>query len=71
MPNQQKWAGNAHAKRNSWSRGKGVYSMRGELKHGISLRKRELNRRVRHTKILFGYNSYKHLSPTVKMVEFS
>lgn len=25
------------------------YSMRGELKHGISLRKRELNRKVCHT----------------------
>ena len=58
----QKSPGNAHDKRNSWDRGKGSYSMRGELKHGIALRKRELNRKVRHSK---------RIKPTLKMVDFS
>ena len=71
MALQQKRPGNAADKRNSWERGKGAYSMRGELKHGIALRKRELNRKVRHSKLMLQHGSYKRIKPTLKMVEFS
>ena len=67
----QKSPGNAHDKRNSWDRGKGSYSMRGELKHGIALRKRELNRKVRHSKLMLQHGLYKRIKPTMKMVDFS
>lgn len=39
MTLQQRSPRNAHIKRNSWCRGNGSYSYRGELRHGISLRK--------------------------------
>lgn len=71
MALQQKRPGNADDKRNSWERGKGAYSMRGELKHGIALRKRELNRKVRHAKQMLQHSSYKRIAPTLKMVDFS
>jgi len=71
MPQQKKQPGNAYQKRNSWSRGKGAHSFRGELKHGISLRKRELNRIVRHTGGLLNHGLYKKVKPTAKMVDFS
>ncbi len=71
MPLQTKQPGSANDKRNSWARGKGAYSMRGELKRGISLRKRELNRKVRHTKQTLQNCSYKRVERTVKMVDFS
>ena len=68
---QQKRSGNANDKRNSWERGKGAYSMRGELKHGIALRKRELNRKVRHAELTLRHSSYKRIKSTLKMVDFS
>ena len=68
---QKKHPGNAHEKRNSWARGKGAYSMRGELKRGIALRKRELNRKVRHSKLTLQHGLYKRIKPTLKMVDFS
>ena len=68
---QQKRPGNANHKRNSWERGKGAYSMRGELKHGIALRKRELNRKVRHAELTLRHSSYKRIKSTLKMVDFS
>lgn len=71
MALQQKRPGSANDKRNSWSRGKGAYSMRGELKHGISLRKRELNRKVRHAKLMLQHGSYKRIKSTLKMVNFT
>ena len=71
MALQQKQPGNANDKRNSWTRGKGAYSMRGELKHGIALRKRELNRKVRHSKLMLQHGLYKRIKPTLKMVDFS
>ena len=71
MALQQKHPGNANDKRNSWERGKGSYSMRGELKHGIALRMRELNRKVRHSKLMLQYGLYKRIKPTIKMVDFS
>lgn len=39
MAMQERMPGNAHEKRNCWSRGNGPYSFRGELRHGISLNK--------------------------------
>ena len=49
MAMQERMPGNAHQKRNCWQRGSGSYSMRGELRHGISLNKKYLNRKVRHS----------------------
>ena len=64
--------GNAAAKRNSWSHGRGRNSMWGELKHGIVIRKKQLNRRVRHHKMeSMQHGQYKRLSPTILMVDFS
>lgn len=71
MALQQKRPGNAADKRNSWARGNGTYSMRGELKRGIALRKRELNRKVRHSKLVLQHSSYKHIKSTLKMVDLS
>jgi len=50
-PIQKKCPGNARQKRNCWSRGNGPDSMRGELRGGIRLNKKRLNRKVRHQKI--------------------
>lgn len=63
--------GNAHVKRNSWARGNGSYSYRGELRHGISMRKKELNRKVRHSKIDLQNADYKRIVKTVNMVNFT
>lgn len=41
-------SGTAKEKRNSWIRGNGPCSMRGELRGGISKNKKILNRKVRH-----------------------
>lgn len=41
------YAGTARKKRNSWMRGNGANSMRGELRRGISMNKKILNRKVR------------------------
>ena len=56
MAMQERMPGNAHQKRNCWQRGNGSYSMRGELRHGISLNKKYLNRKVRHS----GREALKH-----------
>ena len=48
MAMQERMPGNAHQKRNCWQRGRGSYSMRGELRRGISLNKKYLNRKVRY-----------------------
>ena len=40
MAMQERMPGNAHEKRNCWQRGRGSYSMRGELRRGISLNKK-------------------------------
>lgn len=62
----------ARYKRNRWIRGNGAYSMRGELRHGISMRKKELNRKVRRASRLGLKNSeYKKICPTLRMVDFS
>lgn len=71
MAQPQKSPGNAHDKRNSWARGNGAYSYRGELRHGISMRKKELNRKVRHSKIDMNNADYKRLVKTVNIVDFT
>lgn len=47
MPLQEKCQGTAAVKHNSWYRGNGANTMRGELKRGISLSRKQLNRKVR------------------------
>lgn len=73
MTLQKPASGTARVKRNCWARGKGVYSMRGELKRGISLNKRRLNRRLRHTAQQESLNGaeYRRVKRTVNMVRFS
>ena len=57
--------GAARAKRNSWTRGKGTGSYRGELKKGISRKKKYLNRKIRHnTDIAFHGNEYRKVYKT-------
>lgn len=72
MPMQGRQPGTADVKRNSWRRGNGAYSFRGELKHGIVLNKKYLNRKVRrgHKMALKG-GGYKRICRTLQMVEFS
>jgi len=47
MAQQERMSGAAREKRNCWRRGNGSYSYRGELKRGIALNKKYLNRKVR------------------------
>lgn len=72
MALEKKRSGTARQKRNCWSRGNGVYSMRGELKRGISLNKKRLNRMVRrkaNKRLQSG--DYKKVCKTLWMVEFT
>ena len=77
MPMQKKCPGNARQKRNYWSRGSGPDSMKGELKGGIRLNKKRLNRKVRHQKILdedsiiLRHSEYRHICRTGEMVNFT
>lgn len=71
MALQKKSSGNANAKRNSWLRGNGAYSFRGELRRGISMKKKELNRKVRHSKVDMNNADYKRLVKTGNMVDFT
>lgn len=72
MPQEKSRPGTAKVKRNSWSRGRGSYSYRGELRHGIRLNKRRLNRSVRHNGgIALNHGDYKKITRTNIMVSFS
>lgn len=72
MPMQKRLSGNAHEKRNCWQRGNGSYSMRGELRRGISLNKKYLNRKVRHSsRGALRNGEYRRICKTLHMVEFS
>lgn len=72
MALQRKQSGTAKVKRNSWARGKGAYSFRGELKRGISLNKKMLNRRIRHGNIKDLKNAkYRKTCRTINIVSFS
>ncbi|NEM83766.1 hypothetical protein G3V89_23640 [Escherichia coli] len=67
-----KSSGTAQIKRNSWIRGKGEGTRRGEIKKGLSMNKRILNRKVRHaSKIEFKKCSYKKIKKTIDMIHFS
>lgn len=64
--------GTAWEKRNSWSRGNGSYSMRGELKRGIALNKKYLNRKVRRrSKEALNHGVYKKICKTIRIVDFT
>lgn len=77
MPMQKKYPGNARQKRNCWSRGNGPDSMKGELKGGIRLNKKRLNRKVRHQKIpdegsiALRHSEYRRICRTGGMVDFT
>lgn len=77
MPMQKKLSGNAHQKRNCWSRGNGPDSMRGELKGGIRLNKQYLNHKVRRHNvpsdgsIVLKHAEYKRICRTGNMVDFT
>ena len=72
MALQRKQSGTAKVKRNSWARGKGAYSFRGELKRGISHNKKMLNRRIRHGNIKDLKNAeYRKTCRTINIVSFS
>lgn len=72
MAMERKRSGTARQKRNCWIRGNGAYSMRGELKRGISLNKKRLNRMVRHkVNERLQSGGYKKVCKTLRMVEFT
>lgn len=72
MPLQKPRSGTAREKRNCWSRGNGQYSYRGELKHGLSLNRRYLSRKVRrYTGEALKGNAYRKICRTVYMVDFT
>lgn len=72
MALEQRRPGTAGVKRNCWIRGKGAYSYRGELKRGISLNRKRLNRKVRHqTKVSIKDCGYRKICRTANMVDFT
>lgn len=72
MPIQRRQLGNAGVKRNSWIRGNGPCSFRGELKRSIAMNKKYLNRKVRHEgRTAMRHSDYKRVVPTLRMVDFT
>nr|WP_304970704.1 hypothetical protein [uncultured Schaedlerella sp.] len=72
MALQEPMRGTAGIKRNSWCRGNGPYSARGELRGGISKNKKVLNKKVRHqSKVLLQNADYKRICRTNRMVDFT
>lgn len=72
MALQEAMRGTAGVKRNSWCRGNGPYSVRGELRKGISKNKKILGRKVRHqSKVLLQNADYKRICKTGMMVDFT
>lgn len=72
MPMQKKSPDNVHCKCNSWTRGNGSHSMRGELKRGISRNKKRLNRKVRHkNNIALQHTDYKQTCRTLNTINFT
>ena len=72
MAMQERMPGNAHQKRNCSQRGSGSYSRRFELRHGISLNKKYLNRKVRHSgREALRRGEYRRICKTLHMVDFS
>lgn len=72
MAMQKRSPGNAHQKRNCWIRGNGPNSMRGELRRGISLNKKRLNRKVRYSgREALKRGDYRRICKTLHMVDFT
>ncbi len=72
MALQEAMPGTAKEKRNSWCRGNGSCSFRGELRGGISKKKKILNQKVRYqSKTLLQNTDYKRICRTGRMVEFT
>lgn len=72
MAMQKRSLGNAHQKRNCWSRGNGPNSMRGELRRGIALNRKRLNRKVRRSrKEALKRGEYRRIVRTLHMVDFT
>ena len=72
MALQEAMQGTAKIKRNSWCRGNGPCSFRGELRGGISKNKKVLNRKVRRkSKVLLQNSDYKKICKSSMMVDFS
>ena len=72
MPLQKSRKGTAKEKRNCWLRGNGPYSCRGELKRGLSLNRRYLNRKVRRYRgDALKWSQYRKICKTVRMVDFT
>ena len=64
--------GTARRRKADWVRGRGPDSMRGELKRGISLKKRKLNKKVRHgTREALKNAEYKKVVKTLNEVDFT
>lgn len=72
MALQKPMRGTARIKRNSWCRGNGPCSARGELRGGISKNKKVLNRKVRHhSKELLQNADYKKICKTDAMINYT
>ena len=72
MALQKPMPGTARRRRADWVRGRGPDGMRGELKQGISLRRKQLNRKVRHgTKEALQHAEYKRVVKTLYEVDFT
>lgn len=72
MAQQERMPGAAREKRNCWRRGNGSYSYRGELKRGIALNKKYLNRKVRRSADTVPRGKgYRKICRTVNMVDFT
>lgn len=72
MSLQKPLPGTAAEKRNSWVRGNGPCSMRGEKRRGISRNKKYLNRKVRRkNKIALQHADYKRICRTLNMINFT
>ena len=72
MALQKPMPGTARRRRADWVRGRGPGSMRGELKRGISLRRKQLNKKVRHgAKEALQHAEYKRVVKTLYEVDFT
>ena len=72
MPLQKPMPGTARRRKTDWVRGRDPHCMRGELKRGISLRKKQLNKKARHgTKEALMNAEYKRVVKTLRIVDFT
>lgn len=72
MALQEAMQGTAKEKRNCWHRGNGPCSFRGELRGGISKKKKILNRKVWHqSKTLLQNADYRRICRTRRMINFT